>query len=253
MRNKIIRKLLLFSLILVSFGIFYVIYLAIKSNQDPLKQFLFFAPFTLQILSNLVLAIFLNANYSNNSRIELQIAPLLLFSITLENTKVLNLYSLITYQSILKGSIVNRVYFFAILFSAFTFVGFSIYQQEKSYQKSNQYIMISLLFTLFLSFFGPALDNVEFFITFNYYTIIVVSLYLIAILNFIIYIFRGFTLTKLFKEVFLIALTVGNFLLTIVSTTPYNYTGLIFYTIGQIGLLLLLKRKKAQEIFVWDL
>jgi len=245
MRNKLLRTFLLFSLMVLSFGIFYVIYLAIRSTNDQVNQFLFFAPFTLQILSNLVLMFFLNINYSNNARIELQIAPLLLFSITLENIKVLNLYSLVTYQSIIKGSIVNRIYFFAILFSAFTFVGFSIYQQEKSYQKSNQYIMISLLFTLFLSFFGPALDNVEFFYTFNYYTIIVVSLYLIAIFNFIIYIFRGYTLTKLLKEVFLISLTVGNFLLTIVSPNPYNYTGLILYTIGQIGLLILLQRKNG--------
>jgi len=245
MRNKIIRNLLLFSLLLLSFGIFYVIYLAISKSEDEINQFLFFAPFILQILSNLFLALFLKVNYNNNARIELQIAPLLLFSITLENIKILNLYSLVTYQSILKGSIVNRVYFFAILFSAFTFVGFSIYQQEKSYQKSDQYILLSLLFTLFLSFFGPALDNVEFFITFNYYTIIVVSLYIIAIFNFIVYIFRSFTLTKLFKELFLISLTIGNFLLTIVSTNPYNYTGLILYTLGQIGLLILLQRKNG--------
>jgi len=245
MRNKIVRILLLFSLMLVSLGLFYIIYLAIIKSGEEVNQFLFFAPFILQILSNLVLAFFLNANYNNNARIELQIAPLLLFSITLENIKVLNLYSIITYQSIFNGKIVNRVYFFAILFSAFTFVGFSIYQQEKSYQKSDQYILISLLFTLFLSFFGPALDNVEFFITFNYYTIIVVSLYIIAIFNFIIYIFRGFTITKLFKEIFLISLTIGNFLLTIVSTNPYNYTGLILYTLGQIGLLILLQKRNG--------
>ena len=243
MRNKIVRKLLLIALLLVSFAIFYVVYRAISGAEDPMSRFLYFLPFVLQILVNIILITFLDSNYTRYSGLEYQIAPLLLFSITLENIKVLNLYSVMNYQVLIKESIVNKVYFFAILLSAFTFVGLSLYQQAKSSQKSNNYILLSLLFTFFLSFFGPTIDYIGFSETYNFYTVIVGALYAIAILNLFINIFRNFEKTKLIENIFLIFCAIGNFMITIVSKNSYNYPGLFLYDLGIIGLIVLVSKK----------
>lgn len=231
MDKKLVRVILLSTQVLISGVLFYLFLLCVFGNAYSQIGSSVALPIVIQTVSNLVFAFIFFFTYKTSSLVDLQLTPFLLLSSSLENFRLINIYSAYTFNQFIPTIWVNYIVQFALVFSVLLFCGFSFLPQTRSYISVSNYIFLALGTAFLFTFFSPSIDLTVY---------IVVGLYIITIISYAISLITYFHTFNVLKQISLMVLSGGNCIMAISHSTWIAYFGSLSFVVSETVLCALL-------------
>lgn len=243
MNNKIVRIALLCFQIVISLVIFIVLVIGIAGGESMAGMVRLSIPCSIQTIANLAFSIVLYMNYKRTSLLDIQIAPVLLLSTSLENVRIFSYYAQFSYHEPVSQSLIAPLFFFSLILSAVMFCGLSVIPQSRSLISVNNYIGVGVIASAMLLLFGPRIKDLEHLESISIYILLVWLLYGVAMISFIISIIQNPHRGNILKQLSQMALVAGDFLLSTMDAVGLIYAGICIYLAGEILLSVMLLSK----------
>ncbi|MDY4888557.1 MAG: hypothetical protein SO135_02270 [Sphaerochaetaceae bacterium] len=254
MNNKIVRIAILAFQIVISLAIFILLAIGFAGGEEMEMMVRLSIPCLIQTISNLIFSILLFFYYKKTNSLDLQMAPVLLLSTSLENIRIFAYFAEYSYREPISQGIIATIFLFSMLLSAEMFCGSSIIHQSRSRISVNNYIICGIIATIAILIFGPRVTDLVHLESIWMYMLLIRVLYICAVLGFIVNIIINPRRSNVIIRLAMIALSSGNFLLSLRNALPLAYTGTILFFAGEItiGAILLKASRKLDTTDITD-
>lgn len=192
--------------------------------------------------------LFCRNEYSADSRI----ASMIFLVSTLANIFVLPEYSIATGHYLLSPNLTNRVFCFGLLYTNYLEIGAGLFMSSSNKTRTNNFLTTGLVIAIFFSYISPITSvypSEQPIQTFSNGLFLTLTwlLFLIAILCFIICIFRDATGSTTLRSLGFMGISLGNMILLSYNALIANIIGIVLFTAGVIALL-----TETHTSNIWD-
>ncbi|MBO4388857.1 MAG: hypothetical protein J5785_05425 [Spirochaetales bacterium] len=242
MNSKAARYALLIAQILISLVIFSILVLGISEGETMRPMVTRSIPCSVQTTANLLFSVILFFGLRKTGMVELSIAPFLLLSTSLENIRIFSYYAEYSHAELISSDVLAALFLFSLLLSLVMFCGLSFTFLSRSLISVNHYILAGIVGVVLVMAFGPRISDAADIRHIAVYRMLIIILFSTAVVSFAAGILTNLHTYNIGKQVALLGLTVGDFMLSMFSSAAPLYIGLVIFTACEIFLTVMIRR-----------